>query len=61
MKESNGLAIGIGVCFFVAFWQALDNLALGIGIGVAMGAAIHTTASKKSLDESGAGKEEESE
>lgn len=50
MKESNGLPIGIGVCFFVVFWQSLDNLALGIGIGVAMAAAFHTTARKDYKD-----------
>lgn len=61
MKDSNGLAIGIGICFFVVFWQASDNLALGVGIGVALGAAIHTTVSKKSRDGDCAEKEERSE
>ena len=61
MKKAKGLPIGIGICFFVAFWQALDNLALGIGIGVAMAAALHTSGRKDCGDDGSEQKQERSE
>lgn len=61
MEEAEGLPIGIGICFFVAFWLATDNLALGIGIGVAMAAALHTSARKDGGVEGSEQKQERSE
>ncbi len=44
MKNIPSFPIAMGLCFFVMFWQVFDSLALGIGLGVAMGAAFASTA-----------------
>ncbi len=60
-KQDPGMAIGIGVCFFVVFWLALDSVALGIGIGVALAAAFATSTRKNCVDESASESEGKSE
>ena len=39
--------MGMGLCLGIVFGTALDNVALGIDIGVAVGAGIDSTRSSK--------------
>lgn len=46
MDKFDGTALGVGVSFFIVFWLATDNFALGISMGIALGAAIAVTRSE---------------
>jgi len=40
MSKLDPTAIGVGITFFIVFWLATDNLALGVSMGTCLGVAI---------------------
>lgn len=40
LATMDNTALGVGVCFFVVFWQSLDSMLLGIALGVVFAVAI---------------------
>ena len=40
LANTKNTTMGVGLCFFVVFWQALDSVLLGIAMGVVFAVAI---------------------
>ncbi|MEQ8409411.1 MAG: hypothetical protein RKH07_14165 [Gammaproteobacteria bacterium] len=40
LANTKNSTMGVGLCFFVVFWQALDSVLLGIAMGVVFAVAI---------------------